>query len=211
MKKILLAVLFAAVSLATATAGAYDDAMTKALEQMKTGKSAADLVASAGQFERIGKVAGQEWLPRYYAGYCFVLASFMEKDDDKRDGYADEAEKWVNEGLKLAPKEAELVTLLGYVYQAKLSISPMTRGMKYSSLVQETLEKAIELNPQNPRPYHLLGQNLLFTPAMFGGGTEKACPLLKQADAKFAKFEKSTPLHPGWGKTRNDQLMEKCK
>src|SRR5690606_17244612 len=108
---------------------------------------------------QIARVKSDAWLPVYYAAYNLVIASFTEKDkDDLRDSYADKAAELMEKALKSHEKESELMTMLGYAYQAKLSVSPMTRGMVYSGKVTETLEKAIKMNPANPRPYHLLGQ-----------------------------------------------------
>ena len=49
----------------------------------------------------------------------------------------------------------------------------MTRGMLYTGRVHEALEAAKALDPQNPRVYLLLGNDLYFRPAIFGGGADK--------------------------------------
>jgi hypothetical protein len=73
------------------------------------------------------------------------------------------------------------------------------------------LEKAIELNENNPRPYYLLGSNLFYTPEAYGGGLAAACPMLKTAKEKFENFAPADSISPDWGEDFNLQLAEKCQ
>ena len=75
----------------------------------------------------------------------------------------------------------------------------MMRSMKYSGLVRETVAKAQQLNPANPRACLVEANNVYYTPKMFGGGADKAKPLYEQAQAKFAAFVPAGPLAPNWG------------
>ncbi len=74
-----------------------------------------------------------------------------------------------------------------------------------------SLDKAITLNPDNPRPYLVKGQNVFYTPAAFGGGKDVAKPLLEKAAAKFATFKPENEIAPDWGKERNNELLTQCK
>ena len=72
------------------------------------------------------------------------------------------------------------------------------------------MEKAMNEDPNNPRPYYLKGQNLKYTPEQFGGGCKVALAELKTAMDKFAAFKPATELHPTWGKPRVEQLIKEC-
>jgi hypothetical protein len=89
--------------------------------------------------------------------------------------------------------------LQAYLYQARLSVSPMSRSMKFSPLVGETVARAKGLNPANPRAYLVEANNVYFTPKMFGGGADVARPLYDEAKARFAAFHPAMPLAPNWG------------
>ena len=216
MKTALLTLAFAAASLAaraqataaapaaTATAAAPADAYTTLMqatitELMSTGDPAV-LKAVAAKFERAASVAPADWLPRYYQAYALVINVFQSKEDgDAKDKTLDQAEAALAQARKLRGDESELLTLQAYAYQARLGISPMMRSMKYSQMVNETVDKAQALNPANPRAYLVEANNVNFTPKMFGGGPEAAKPLYEQAQAKFAAFRPTGPLMPNWG------------
>ena len=68
-------------------------------------------------------------------------------------------------------------------------------------------EKAIALNPENPRAHLMKGQQLFYTPEAFGGGKAKAKPVLMVAAEKFDNF-KAVGLAPNWGKGRCQGLLK---
>jgi hypothetical protein len=71
-------------------------------------------------------------------------------------------------------------------------------------------EKAMQLDPQNPRPYFLWSQNLYHTPAALGGGQEKACALARKAAALF-QGKNADKRDPTWGKRANEVFLKKCQ
>jgi tetratricopeptide (TPR) repeat protein len=61
------------------------------------------------------------------------------------------------------------------------------------------MNKAMELDPQNPRAHFLAGVGANFTPKLFGGGKGKARNLLKKAAQLFTVYQKLSILYPDWG------------
>jgi hypothetical protein len=100
------------------------------------------------------------------------------------------------------------VALEGYMYQAMILINVMTNGAIYAPKSAATLQKAMALDPTNPRPHYLMGQNIYFTPPQWGGGAEKAKPHLEKAKALFATFTPASDRHPNWGGVVCDMLLE---
>ncbi|RNI30190.1 hypothetical protein EFA69_11875 [Rufibacter immobilis] len=188
----------------------YQTALTDALTKMKTANTAEEMQSVANQCSRIVSAEPKEWLPNYYAAYTNITLTFLLKDDDQRDQVLDKAQTFLDRALKLQPKESELYVLQGYLHQARLVVSPMMRGMKYSGLASTALEKAKTLNPNNPRVYFLLGQNAFNTPKMFGGGTDVAKPILAKAKEKYATQKPANALLPNWGESRALALLAKC-
>lgn len=70
--------------------------------------------------------------------------------------------------------------------------------------LNKSLDKALELNPDNPRVYYLRAIITLHTPETFGGGASKALPLFRIADEKFKIFVPKTSISPNWGKELNE-------
>ncbi|TGE15803.1 hypothetical protein [Hymenobacter elongatus] len=184
---------------ATAPAG-YTDMMAATITALNSTGDPAQLKEIVSKFERAAAAAPTDWLPQYYQAYGRLLTCFTSKEDgDVKDKYLDQAEASLVLARKLGGEESELLVVQAYIYQARLGISPMARSMKYSGMVNETLAQAKKLNPANPRIYLVQGNNLHFTPKMFGGGPEVAKPVFEEAKIRFAAFQPSGPLAPTWG------------
>ncbi|CAA9287842.1 MAG: hypothetical protein AVDCRST_MAG56-4405 [uncultured Cytophagales bacterium] len=193
-----------------ASDGNFTEAMQAALADLRKSKTAGEMLPVANRFERIAAAEAKEWLPRYWAAYCYNVMSFADKDDDRRDQYLDKAEALVAEAEKLNKGEAEIYILKAYIAQARMAVSPATRWMGQGPVIDENLAKAEEMNARNPRIDYLRGQNLYYKPSLFGGGKEAAKPLLKRALDKYAGFTPASAIHPNWGRERCQAAYDKC-
>jgi len=84
------------------------------------------------------------------------------------------------------------------------------RGMSYSQKAAEILEKAVKENPENPRAQFLLGQNIYYTPKMFGGGSKNALPKFLLAKELFEKETEKSDITPRWGAKSNQRMIDAC-
>jgi len=188
----------------------YETAMADNLERLAKAENKEDFQDLANQFDRIAAVETGEWLPLYYAGFCYNNLSFMTPDGDQIDQLLDKAQDYIDRANAIVDNEVELNILQGFLYQARISVNPMERGMMYSGKAEGQYKEARSIDPENPRIYYLLGMNIYNTPPMFGGGAENAQPLFSKADEKFASFEPQSPLHPDWGAEMNKSMLEQC-
>jgi hypothetical protein len=169
------------------------------------------LVIAANYFERIALMNPGKYLPYYYAAYCYTRISHMNKTDKKRDYWVDKAQTEIDKANEIDPKNSEIMVMKGFVLQARMDISPMVRGFKYNSETMGYFDQAREIDPENPRSYLWKGVNLFHTPKMFGGGKDKAYPLIKTAIEKYKSNSSKDSLAPDWGYTYAMEMMEKCK
>jgi len=188
----------------------FQQAIGKGQELLKTAQGAPDFVKSANYFERVAQVETQEWLPTYYAAYSNLIAGLTSTDNAAKDQYWDKALAEVEQAQGVSKDNSELYALKGYLEYMKLSIDPRAR-LSYMSASAESLGKAKELDPENPRVYLIMGQNTFYTPEAFGGGKLKAKPVLETAAAKFAIFKPANELAPNWGAERVNELLAQCK
>jgi len=213
MKNLLFAtVAFLGISLgANAQTDRYAKAMQNAIAQLDSVKNQQDFLTSSAIFDRIATTEKTKWEPFYYAAYCRIMASFMEQDKDKVDAILDPAEEELNKALAIDSKNSEVFAIQAMLYQGRISVS-FTRGMKYSGMANESIEKAIVMNPSNPRAYFMKGQNIFYTPAMFGGGAENAKPHFEKALALF-NSQDTTPkdFAPAWGKKKTIGMIKACE
>jgi hypothetical protein len=75
--------------------------------------------------------------------------------------------------------------------------------------MNQALDKALQLNPDNPRVYYLRATMTFHMPEAYGGGAVKALPLYKTAAEKYNTFQPETSISPNWGKEMNEAELQK--
>lgn len=217
MKKYSLAIIvMMLISLMTqASNEAYEKAMLKELQAMKTAAGPEDLQKVANGFARIAQMMPEEWLPEYYAALALANAGFKtEGGPNVKDPLFDQAKKHAEKAAKISPNNSEVVALQGFITMGELAADPQSRGQHLSGQAMQTFGKAVELNRQNPRAIMMLGQMELGMAQFFGQGPEKACGLIKSSlelYEKEAATKEDTSLLPAWGKEMALQITQNCK
>ena len=193
----------------------YVQAMQQNLEKMAIAKSVEDWQQVANLFERISAAEEKEWLPIYYQSFCHMMLAtqqMQEKEMESCMKHLDQAQAALDQAqTKTEEPQSEILALQGFIYQGRIWENFQANGPIYSPKSHEALDKAIALDPENPRSYYLKGQNVLHTPVFFGGGGTAALPLLEKAAEKFASFESKSPLHPSWGQGQNEYMLARAK
>lgn len=186
-------------------------AMEKNLATFKEAKTAEDFTKSANAFERIASAETKEWLPNYYAALSHLLAGMQQTDKIKMDEYYDKAMGLADKSDEISKDNSEIYALKAWITSMKISIDPMTRGQELGMQSGMLTSMAMKLNPENPRPYMLKGMGLMYTPEQFGGGKDKALPVLETAIEKFKNFKPSSSIMPIWGQEQAEKSLEECK
>lgn len=210
MKNILLPVL---LLLFFYSANAQNEKFINAMEsnifKIDTARTLTSFQVIENNFERIANAEKDKWLPYYYSAYLLAISSFVDTVAEQKDVYLDKAEKLISIADSLKPDNSEIYTLKGFIAQGRLVVDPQNRWMKYGQLASNYFNKAKELDPTNPRPDLLNGQSVLNTPAQFGGGKDKALPILKEAQDKFMKFKPESSISPDWGESLCQQILQR--
>jgi hypothetical protein len=93
----------------------------------------------------------------------------------------------------------------------RMMADPMTRFQTYGMAASEALQKAKQLDPQNPRTYLLEGQDKFYTPEQFGGSKTEAKALFEESIKKQESFKPASSIHPGWGMGQAKYFYSLCK
>lgn len=202
---VILSLLFLTVAIAD---DKYEKEIKKNLEKIDECKTPNDFIKLANNFERIAAAEKDKWLPYYYSSFVYVLASFADSVNSRKDIYLDKAVRFNNIADSLAPKNSEIYTLKGMIAQARMQIDPMNRWQKYGADATNNFTKAMEIDTLNPRPEYLIGVGVFYTPKQFGGGPTTAKPILEKSLAKFEKFIPENEIMPKWGK---EQVVDYLK
>ncbi len=190
----------ASVPAPAAAPDAYTAAMLDIIAAQNAAKTPAAVQATLAPLERVAAAAPAAWEPRYYQARAYLKMGFAGTDGDAQDKRFDQAQNALDQAMKLKGADrSELLVLQAYILQGRIMVSPMLRGAVYTGRVQEALGEAKALNPNNPRVYLVLGNDLYFRPAMFGGGAEKAKPFYEKAVALFDTYKPASALSPTWG------------
>lgn len=210
MKTLTLTLVLLVASLIGFSNEAYQKAMTESIAKLFQATTIPEYVEIANRFERISNIEKSEWLPLYYASYAYIMISFQEPENAKKDQYLDQAQKYLDQAKAIEPNESELYMLQGFLYPSRITVDPMSRGMELMPEMNKSLDKALELNPDNPRVYFLRATMTFHMPEAYGGGAAKALPLFQLADEKFRIFKPETAISPNWGKEGNDSELKKA-
>jgi len=186
----------------------YITAMKKNLAMLDTAQTAVSFQLIANGFERIANAEKDKWLPYYYASYLITVSTFMDTVAERKDSYLDKADLLISIADSLEPDNSEIYTVKAVISQGRLIVDPQNRWMKYGPMFSNLISKARELDPTNPRPVLVYAQNVLYTPEQFGGGKDKALPILKEAEEKFKNFVPESELHPNWGEEVLKRTLE---
>jgi hypothetical protein len=189
----------------------YEDAMKRNLPMLDTAQAGATLQMLSNSFERIGNAEKDKWLPFYYAAYASTRLVYVTEDKTLIDGILDKAQQFIDKADSLEPNNSEIVTVKSFILSARIMVNPMTRGAQYGPQSGVVLDKAMQLDPGNPRPYLLKGTGAFYTPAAFGGGKDKAIPLFETALEKYKTFKPKDELSPDWGEERTKTLLEEAR
>ncbi|MEO5571113.1 MAG: hypothetical protein ABIT08_15630 [Bacteroidia bacterium] len=186
-------------------------AMEKNIQLLDSAQTIEQYQDAANAFERVSAAEKKEWLPVYYNAMSNLFIGMKQTENTKKDEYFDKAENLINKADEISKDNSEINAMHAWIVSMKISVDPMSRGMKLGMQSGMLTETAMKLNPENPRPYLLKGMGAMYTPEQYGGGKDKALPILEKSVEKFAKFKPTSSIMPNWGKERATKALEECK
>lgn len=178
----------------------YSGTMNKALAQLDSAHSVQQWLQVKNHFERISLKYTGEWLPLYYSAYCGVMGAFFDPKSDKNEALLEDATERIDRlyDFPLAD-QSEVNTLKAYCLTAKIATGPSSNGQKYFAGVIGLYEKAMEENPENPRPVILLSDFEERIPAFLRSEKRNRDNELTKARSLFDK-EAPNNEKPYWGR-----------
>lgn len=209
MKKTLFTLVAAfSLHLALAQSEVYQQKMKETLSMMDSASTINDMQSVVAQFERIGDMEKNQWLPYYYAALTQINIGWRDPKADK-----DKNIEKANALLKKAEaieKNAELYVLDYMAALQQMTVDPPSRYMMAKPVMDAALANAKKADPNNPRIYYMEANNVFNTPPAFGGGKEKAKPLFEKCVELYKTFTPASVLHPKWGQKQAEDMLAKC-
>ena len=200
MKKLFCFLSLAFFCAATLANGPFEKAMGANIPQVFSSESPEALTNVINKLNRIGAAEKDRWEPHYYVAFGYLRMSQMMEAPADKDKFLDLAMKSVETAAEIQPNDSELEAMRGFIIMIQLTVDPGTRGMTHSPLAMAAFQKAVALNPENPRAHYLLGQMQYGTAQFMGGDTSEACGSLATAVELYDKGDQSdNPFAPTWG------------
>lgn len=188
----------------------YTEVMKQNIESIYSASTSEEFQSLVNTFERIGESEKNKWEPFYYAGYGYLMMAIREKEVTKKDALLDLSLKAIEKGKSIMPAESELISLEGFNHMIRVSVDPASRGQMYSGLSMQAFNKALAINPDNPRALALLAQMQYGTAKFFGASTAEACATNNKALEKFESSNTDNPVAPKWGKQMAEGFKSQC-
>lgn len=188
--------------------GRYEKAMASAITELHAAKELEQLQQVANKLERISQAEQGEWLPGYYLGYTYLQMA-AKSNSGSNDRYLEMSQQQLDKLLEKEPANSEVFALQGYKHMLYVAADPANRGADYTPRTMEAFQRAIALDPNNPRAFLLMGQMQYGVANFFGSSTEEACQLM-QRGIQLIEQEKEDSLLPRWGKGMAEASARMC-
>ncbi len=196
----------------------FVSAMEQLVPAVDTTHSVEGLDNLANSFERIANAEKTQWLPYYYASFCYITKAYMMTQGNVMGGnasvsdpIADKAEGWLTKADELNKDNSEIYCVKKMLATLRMMGDPMNRYMTFGPAAAEALETAKKLNPDNPRVYLLEAQDKFYTPEQYGGSKEEAKKLFDEAAKKYGFFKPESTIHPSWGMGQVQYFLSQLK
>jgi len=184
----------------------YTKGMEKAFSLWGENKSTEALA----MFERIAQAEKENWIPAYYAANVLIVSSFQTTDKAMVNEMLEKAKAHIATAHDRSPDNSEIVTMEGLLYTGYVAMDPGTYGMTLSGKIMEMHQRAVELDPSNPRAHTNLVEYEIGGARFFNQDLSTFCDKLKAVFPLFENQNTDYPFAPTYGKERAEASMKEC-
>jgi tetratricopeptide (TPR) repeat protein len=206
MKKIIIITLLLITGITPAQTN-FEKGMTKAFELWSANKTD----EAENLFERIANAETTSWLPNYYIAQINSIKSWNTKDETLLQTQLKKAQDHLDMAMDKSENNAELLVMQAQILTNWIAFDGMKYGMKYSAKVTELYNKALALDPNNPRAVSCMAQWKINSAKYFGQDVTAYCKELEASIELFDTFKAPSELYPNWGKGRAEETLKACK
>ncbi len=204
MKRIISIIAFVALFICAKAQENYEQIMKQNIQLLDSAKDANTLSRSASVFAVI--YAGKkDWHPLYYECLAYLRLTKILSDQDKKTAALQQALALLN----TLPPEQDEVQVLKALYAMEYLEIDHSEWQTYLPMLEQALQKAEELNPDNPRAYYLEGVLKYGMPESMGGGHDAGLKLMELSKKKFDAYRSADALAPDWGKNEMLDYLRK--
>lgn len=184
----------------------FEELLGQSIKKVQGVPTSEVLLNCVSELKRIDAMYPDNWLSYYY-GALFELQYSLLNLSSNTEALLKEAKDAVDMLKKHTKANAsEVYTLEGYYYYVLIAKDPAKNGSIYYKNVFDSYQKALNLNPNNPRARLLLLTFKLNMGQFLGEQPENVHQELL-AIKKIYEEESTQTLEPTWGKSSLDKIM----
>ena len=190
-------------------AGDYTKEMKKAMNSFQKAATVSDLVQTSMVFSQIAEAHPENWEAAYYETFCLVSAGFDAVEFEEKEGYLDQAERQIESMMTKWDENAELWTLKGMYFCARLT-TDYRRAPSLSPQIVGCAHEALRIDAENPRAQFLKISNDMGLAKFMGIDTTPNCNEAKISLENFDNYKVKNDWSPQWGKEQLQEIIEGC-
>jgi tetratricopeptide (TPR) repeat protein len=143
------------------------------------------LLAARKSFEQCLRQNRNEQCAYDLASADSYLAQAKESHKDHKGAgqWLDSAIEDAKQAVIIDDRSSDAHALLADLYGRKIGLGGMFAGVHYGPKANAEMQRAFELDPNNPRAYVVVGRKYLYAPRIFGGDLQKAIESFRKATA----------------------------
>ena len=152
------------------------------------------------RFEQLSKSSSVKLLASYYHAYAAYRAGTAQMNVNKKAASAalKRCVERSGEAVKLDETFAEALALNSSCYGMLAGLAPL-KAVIYGRKASRAMQRALELQPENPRIVLLDGISDYFRPKLFGGDPGRAEEKFFRAAELYKQQDRIEPGYPEWG------------
>lgn len=163
-------------------------------------------------FENEVKTETENWLPYYYLSLLNATQALENKNDlVKMKALLETAQKNQDKINKMQPENAEVLLTQALINTGWIVYNPFEFGQRYSVDIEFIFQRALKLEPKNPRVVLQKTMYNMGKAQYFGQDTSEYCKELEHAIELFATFKPESKWHPSWGLPIAQSKIKQCK
>src|SRR5260221_2949662 len=182
----------------------YKKVMLENIQAMDTVTNAQSLNNLVSVFTAVLEVK-KAWHPLYYECLGYIKLSQAYQNTEQKKAAIQKAADLLD-GLPTINDEVLVLTAL---YALNYLAIDRSEWQTYLPMLNNSLKKAQDINPDNPRSYYLQGLLKYNMPASMGGGHEVGIKLFQQSMDKFKSYKTADEFSPTWGKKEVEKYLSK--
>ncbi len=188
----------------------FDQSMERALERFAQAENTEELMKSARAFDKIAEMHPEQWQPLYYAGISYASAAFAAEESATLNKALNLCNARANTMTKHWPENAESHVLMAVAHGAAITANP-SQAPQYTNLLHAEAQKALDLEPGNPRAQLMLIRNGMGAAQWMNQPLDTYCAKAQDAYDAFDTFKSEEHFAPTWGKDQLLELANSCK